>query len=153
MELEGVTLPQIVTVGAFLLALIGLQLFVVKNKGRFSNSWKSSKRIRVLEEKALSATEKLRIISVDSKQFLLISNKGERSDLHPIEVPKQITTKKNGYQSHRLSKQASNSLLKATKNSLEPTIKKATSETKTQSHELSKAIRAAREMNPGVNYK
>ena len=84
MDIEGINLTQIITVAIFLLGLVALQIFLTKNKGRFSNTWKSNKRIQLIEEKAISSSEKLRIVSVDNSQFLIISNKGKKSSVIPL---------------------------------------------------------------------
>ena len=84
MDIQGITTSQILTVGIFLAGLIFLQIFITKNKNRFSYRWNNNNRIRILEEKALSSTEKIRIISVDSNEYLIVSNKGKKSSLITI---------------------------------------------------------------------
>ncbi len=66
MDIQGITTTQILTVGIFLVGLIFLQIFITKNKSKFSSKWGGNKRIHIVEEKALSTTEKIRIISIDN---------------------------------------------------------------------------------------
>ena len=60
MDIQGITTTQILTVGIFLVGLIFLQIFITKNKSKFSSKWGGNKRIHIVEEKALSTTEKIR---------------------------------------------------------------------------------------------
>ena len=95
MDIQGITTTQILTVGIFLVGLIFLQIFITKNKSKFSSKWGGNKRIHIVEEKALSTTEKIRIISIDNSEFLLISNKGKRSSFLNIDSDLKINKKKN----------------------------------------------------------
>ncbi len=151
MDIEGINFTQILTVGIFLLGLVALQVFVTKNKGKLSGTWGSNKRIQLIEEKALSSTEKLRIISVDSIQFLLISNKGKKSSLITLgQTQKNPSTssKRNLVKAgpQQKSTTRSNSNIKAT--SVETNLPG-----KNIDHPLSKAIQTARQMNPAVSYR
>ena len=146
MDIQGISTAQILTVGIFLVGLIFLQVFITKNKTKFSSKWGGNKRIHIVEEKALSTTEKIRIISIDNSEFLLISNKGKKSSFLKIDRDLKI------YKKRELSTSNSN---KDTK--LEERFKLGTPSPKMsenpRKHELSKAIKIAREMNPNVSYK
>ena len=91
MDIQGISASQILTVGIFLVGLICIQIFIKKNKNKFSSKWRSNKRIQLIEEKSLSTTEKIRIISIDNSEYLLISNKGKKSSL--IKLDKNYITK------------------------------------------------------------
>ena len=93
MDIQGITTTQILTVGIFLVGLIFLQIFITKNKTKFSSKWGGNKRIHIVEEKALSTTEKIRIISIDNSEFLLISNKGKKSSFLK-DLPRKIWRRK-----------------------------------------------------------
>jgi len=137
-----------------LLALIVLQFIVMKNKNRFSSAWGSSKRIILIEEKTLSATEKLRIISIDSNQFLIISNKGKKSSLMPLGQLQQKPSPKHNKEIMKIStKEGTAPMRQLPSSTKNPTKTKAQSEKNLSGHQLSKAIQAAREMNPAVSYK
>ena len=146
MDIQGISTTQILTVGIFLVGLIFLQVFITKNKSKFSSKWRGNKRIHIVEEKALSTTEKIRIISIDKSEFLLISNKGKKSSF--LTIDKDLKINKNRelstYNSNKGSKLEERFKLRAPS----PKISENPRE-----HELSKAIKTAREMNPNVRYK
>ena len=153
MDVEGISINQIITISAFLLALVALQIFVTKNKNKFSNRWRSNKRIHLIEEKALSSSEKLRIISVDSSQFLLISNKGKKSSVIPLgQLQKRPVSKSNALLA--APKSNDSTITSRQRPNLRASTKtKRPSENNREGHQLSKAIQTAREMNPAVSYK
>ncbi len=153
MDVEGISINQIITISAFLLALVALQIFVRKNKNKFSNRWRSNKRIHLIEEKALSSSEKLRIISVDSSQFLLISNKGKKSSVIPLgQLQKRPVSKSNALLA--APKSNDSTITSRQRPNLRASTKtKSPSENNREGHQLSKAIQTAREMNPAVSYK
>ena len=84
MEIQGISTSQILTVGIFLVGLIFLQIFITKNKNKFSSKWRSNKRIQIIEEKSLSATEKIRIISIDNFEFSALYKIGRHN--RPLSV-------------------------------------------------------------------
>ena len=152
MDTQGISASQIITVGIFLFGLLALKIFVTKNKSRLPGSWKANNRIKVIEEKALSTSEKLRIVSVDSSQFLIISNKGKKSSLIPLPLLKKASVS-------RADQEYPNKENKQIKNPIREGMKRAinspntiTPEKNRESHQLSRAIKTAREMNPAVSY-
>jgi len=149
MDIQGITTSQILTVGIFLAGLIFLQIFITKNKNRFSYRWNNNNRIRIIEEKALSSTEKIRIISVDSNEYLIVSNKGKKSSLITIGNISNNTKKRSlpVLTGNKNKKSELNLNLTNTK------ISGAENQKKNTEHELSKAIKVARQMNPNVSYK
>ena len=149
MDIQGITTSQILTVGIFLAGLIFLQIFITKNKNKFSYKWKNNNRLRVLEEKVLSSTEKIRIISVDSNEYLIVSNKGKKSSLIKIGNISDDTKKRSlpvltgqKHKKSELNLNLTNTKISGNKN-----------QNKNTAHELSKAIKVARQMNPNVSYK
>ena len=153
MEIESINTTQIITVGIFLLGLVALQIFVLKNKNRLSNNWRSSKRIQLIEEKSLSSTEKLRIISVDANQFLIISNKGKKSSLIPLDQPQKGSSSKFNVRPNKVGAHNKSFTLRQNANSVIPARTTGLADNNKKGHQLSKAIQAAREMNPAVSYK
>ena len=146
MDIQGISISQILTVGIFLVGLICIKVFITKNKNKFSSKWRSNKRIHLIEEKSLSTTEKIRIISIDNSEYLLISNKGKKSSF--ITLDKNYNT--NQKRTLPNVKYIHNSKLQPGLN-LKATSSKINEPPK--SHELSKAIKLARQMNPDVSYK
>ena len=149
MGFEGISTGQIVTVCAFLLLLIICQIFIRKNGASLSNRFKNQKRIQIKEEIALSAQEKVRIISIDSYEFLFISNKNKGTKVLSLKGANQLSNR-----SSLMNKTESGSI-----DTLEHQNIPATSSTNTiknyqkNTHELTDAIKVAREMNPAVSYK
>ena len=146
MEIQGISTSQILTVGIFLVGLIFLQIFITKNKNKFSSKWRSNKRIQIIEEKSLSATEKIRIISIDNFEYLIISNKGKKSSI--------ITIDKNSIKNQKRALPSKN-YNHNSKTEPKLNLKLTSSKTSENSggHELSNAIKLARQMNPDVSYK
>lgn len=153
MDFDSISATQIITVSIFLLALIVLQIVIKKNKNRFSSSWRSSKRIKLIEEKSLSPTEKLRIISVDSTQYLIISNKGKKSTIIPLGHLQQKHSPKSNGNLVKVGNQERMSSLNHSSNATNTITAKNPSAKNQEGHQLSKAIKTAREMNPAVSYK
>ena len=146
MDIQGISTSQILTVGIFLVGLIFLQIFITKNKNKFSAKWRSNKRIHLVEEKSMSTTEKIRIISIDNSEYLLISNKGKKSsfialDKNPDKIQKRTLPYSNDNHDSTLERKLNLNVTRQRKN--EPS----------KGHELSKAIKLARQMNPDVSYK
>ena len=143
MDIQGISSSQILTVGIFLIGLIFLQIFITKNKNKFSSKWIGNKRIQLIEEKALSASEKIRIIAIDGSEFLLISNKGKKTSFVKLHNEDSKKNKKRSL----VVPEKNNSL----RLNLETTTRKRPE--KTSEHQLSKAIKVARQMNPNLSYK
>ena len=146
MDIQGISTSQILTVGIFLAGLICIQIFIKKNKNKFSSKWRRNKRIQLIEEKSLSTTEKIRIISIDNSEYLLISNKGKKSSFITLDK-NYITNQERALTSIKYNR---NPKLKSGLNS-NTTNSKINEPAK--GHELSKAIKLARQMNPDVSYK
>ena len=146
MDIQGISASQILTVGIFLAGLICIQIFIKKNKNKFSSKWRRNKRIQLIEEKSLSTTEKIRIISIDNSEYLLISNKGKKSSFITLDK-NYITNQERALTSIKYNR---NPKLKSGLNS-NTTNSKINEPAK--GHELSKAIKLARQMNPDVSYK
>ena len=152
MDMQGISATQIITVGIFLFGLFALKIFVTKNKSRLPGNWKTNNRIQVIEEKALSASEKLRIVSVDTDQFLIVSNKGKKSSLIPLPLVQKANVSQAGQEYlNNENKQIKNPIREGMNRAINsPT--KSPSENNRESHQLSRAIKTAREMNPAVSY-
>ena len=153
MDIEGINLTQIITVAIFLLGLVALQIFLTKNKGRFSNTWKSNKRIQLIEEKAISSSEKLRIVSVDNSQFLIISNKGKKSSVIPLNPLEKRLIPKSNRTDMKIKNEGNSYNFRKDSRVTSSTAESSLSLESPKAHQLSQAIQKAREMNPAVSYK
>ena len=76
MQVQDISLTQIVVVLLFLGALIVLQQFLKNNKFNFQSNLHKNKRIKFVDDFGLSNTERLRLIRVDNKEYLYFSSKG-----------------------------------------------------------------------------
>ena len=74
---------QIVVTAAFLGVMLVVLIILRRKGGAIRASLKAGKRIAVIEDTAVSATERLRLISVDDSEFLMLSAKGQA----PIFIP------------------------------------------------------------------
>ncbi len=153
MEVQGISPIQIITVAIFLSGLFALKIFVTKNKNRITGNWKTNSRIQVIEEKSLSTSEKIRIVAIDSNQFLIISNKGKKTSLIPLpQSPKVAVSLPNREDLNRGPQHINNPM----KQNIQMPVSSPTPNTlidNPKGHQLSKAIKMAREMNPAVSYK
>ncbi len=153
MDIEGINITQIMTVAIFLFGLVALQIFLTKNKNRFSSTWKSNKRIQLIEEKAISSSEKLRIVSVDNIQFLIISNKGKKSSVIPLNSSVKRPALRPNQADLNMATQSGPHDFKKNLRLRSSTAVSNQSGSNPKTHQLSQAIQTAREMNPAVSYK
>ena len=73
MQVQDISLTQIVVVLLFLGVLIVLQQLLKNNKFSFQSHLNKKKRIRFIDEFALSNSERIRLIRVDDKEYLYFS--------------------------------------------------------------------------------
>ena len=79
-----VGLQQIVITFIFLSVLVGVLIFL-RRKGSFIRAnLHKDKRIQLVEETAISPSEKLRLVSIDGQMFVMASAKGVQPVLTPL---------------------------------------------------------------------
>ena len=83
MVAQIVGLQQIVITVAFLSFLIGLLVFLRMKGGSIKANLQKGQRIKLIEETAISPTERLRLITIDSLEFVMLSGKG----IQPVFIP------------------------------------------------------------------
>ena len=83
MVAQIVGLQQIVITVVFLSFLIGLLAFLRMKGGSIKANLQKGQRIKVIEETAISPTERLRLITIDGLDFVMLSGKG----IQPIFMP------------------------------------------------------------------
>ena len=77
---------QIVITAAFLGVMI-LMLIILRRKSTVIRaSMKAGKRVSVVEDIAVSPTERLRLVKVDAQEFIMVSAKGHAPNLVPLAV-------------------------------------------------------------------
>jgi hypothetical protein len=84
MSANIVGLQQIIITLVFLGVLVGVLIFL-KRKGSFIRAnLHGDKRIMMVEETAISPTEKLRLLKIDGQMFVMASAKGVQPVLSPL---------------------------------------------------------------------
>ena len=84
MVAQIVGLQQIVITVVFLSFLIGLLVFLRMKGGSIKANLQKGQRIKVIEETDISPTERLRLITIDGLEFVMLSGKGIQPALMPL---------------------------------------------------------------------
>ena len=85
--MDLITLNQIVTLALFMGALGALWWLVQRNKAGLSGRLAAQRRLRVVEATALGPRDRVLIVAVDGREFLLVSVRGAAPVLHPLPAP------------------------------------------------------------------
>ena len=95
MQVQDISLTQIIVVLLFLGGLIFLQQLLKNNKFSFQDRLNKRKRVNLIEEFALSNSERVRLIRVDSTEYLYFSTKGSSPTIIPHESKNTNSIKRN----------------------------------------------------------
>jgi len=139
MQVQDISITQIVVVLLFLGALIVIQQLLKNNKFSFQTHLNKKKRVRLIDEFGLSNAERIRLIKVDDKEYLYFSAKGSSPTIILHEGKNTNSIKRNV------------ELRKLVNNKHEDTSKDM--EQKNRPNVLSAAISNARKMNPKLGFK
>jgi len=139
MQVQDVSVTQIVVVLLFLGALIVLQQLLKNNKFSFQSHLNKKRRIKFIDEFALSNSERIRLIRVDNKEYLYFFVKGSQPTIIPHEG-KDTSKVKQNIEINKLSDKTTNAPREKEKSNSKPNI-------------LSDAISNARRMNPKLGFK
>ena len=139
MQVQDISITQIVVVLLFLGALIVIRQLLKNNKFSFQTHLNKKKRVRLIDEFGLSNAERIRLIRVDDKEYLYCSNKGSSPTIIPHEGKNTYGIKRN------------QELKKLVSNKQEDTSNDT--EQKKSPNVLSAAISNARKMNPKLGFK
>ena len=139
MQIQDISLTQIVVVLMFLGILIVLQQLLKNNKFNFQNHLNKNKRIKFIDDFGLSNSERIRLIRVDDKEYLYFSAKGSSPTIIPHEGRSKAVVKRNA-ELKKLSSNTSDEL-------------HAQEHPKGRPNILSDAISNARKMNPKLGFK
>ena len=145
---------QVTIIFIFLSILLGILLFVRKNRSRFSIKLQNEKAIFVMEDTAISPSERLRLIKVGDEIFLMASGKGVSAQL--IKIASENSILKQTEIDNQQIKNINQSPLSESKvkqhNKIELTAKSANASL-TQTKSIFDAIKQARTKNPllGLN--
>ena len=139
MQVQDISLTQIIVVLLFLGVLIVLQQLLKNNKFSFQSHLNKKKRIRFIDEFGLSNSERIRLIRVDDKEYLYFSSKGSSPTVIPHEG-KIISTSNRTAELQHLKGNTNDVIRNKEQSSSAPNI-------------LSGAISNARKMNPKLGFK
>ena len=145
---------QVTIIFIFLSILLGILLFVRKNRGRFSIKLQIEKAIFVMEDTSISPSERLRLIKVGDEIFLMASGKGVSAQLVKLDSGNSILrqTKIDNRQIKNINQSPQSESKVKQHNKLELTAKSANASL-TQTKSIFDAIKQARTKNPllGLN--
>ena len=139
MQVQDISLTQIIVVLLFLGVLIVLQQLLKNNKFSFQSHLNKKKRIRFIDEFGLSNSERIRLIRVDDKEYLYFSSKGSSPTVIPHEGNLLLTSNRTA-ELQRLKGNQNDALRNKEESRSAPNI-------------LSGAISNARKMNPKLGFK
>ena len=77
---------QIVITAAFLGVMVLLLIILRRKSTVIRASMKAGKRVSVVEDTAVSPTERLRLVKIDAQEFIMVSAKGHAPSLLPLAV-------------------------------------------------------------------
>ena len=95
MQVQDISITQIVVVLLFLGVLIVIQQLLKNNKFSFQAHLNKKKRVRLVDEFGLSNAERIRLIRVDDKEYLYCSSKGSSPTIIPHEGKNTNSVKRN----------------------------------------------------------
>ena len=96
-----VSLEQIVIIVAFLMLLIALMWMVKRNRGGISSRLHPARRMQHLEDLSLAPQQRLHLIEVDGRTFLVHAGKGHAASFIAVDgtdagVDKQAPARQSG---------------------------------------------------------
>ena len=139
MQIQDISLTQIVIVLLFLGVLILLQQLLKNNKFSFQTTLNKKKRIRFIDDFGLSNSERVRLIRVDDREYLHFSAKGCAPTVILHERSAAVGTKENVDLKRFIEAKAPN--------------RQSEKHPKDKPNILSDAISNARKMNPKLGFK
>ena len=139
MQVQDISLTQISVVLLCLGTLILLQQLLKNNKFSFQDRLNKKKRVNLIEEFALSNSERIRLIRVDGTEYLYFSAKGSSPTIIPHEG-KNTNNFKQNIELKRLARDKNEETGNQKEQKSTPNI-------------LSAAISNARKMNPKLGLK
>ena len=80
-----VSLEQIVIIVAFLLLLFGIMWFIKRHRGGISRRIHADRRMQHIEDLSLAPQQRLHLIEVDGRTFLVHAGKGHAASFIPVD--------------------------------------------------------------------
>ncbi len=145
---------QVAIIFLFLSVMVGVLLFVRLNRGKLKLKLQPEKIINILEDTAISQTERLRLIKVGDESFLMSSVKGQSPQLIKLEsenlaiklAEKQIALNQKTSKSIRIRSPFDRRTPKKLK--IDTNTEPESQANATQTESIFDAIKQARDKNP-----
>lgn len=145
---------QVAIIFLFLSVMVGVLLFVRLNRGKLKLKLQPEKIINILEDTAISQTERLRLIKVGDEAFLMSSVKGQSPQLIKLEsenlaiklAEKQIALNQKTSKSIRIRSPFDRRTPKKLK--IDTNTETESQANATQTESIFDAIKQARDKNP-----
>lgn len=80
-----VSLEQIVIIVAFLLLLFGIMWFIKRHRSGITRRIHADRRMQHIEDLSLAPQQRLHLIEVDGRTFLIHAGKGHAASLMPVD--------------------------------------------------------------------
>ena len=143
---------QVAIIFIFLSVLLGILLYVRKNSDKLNFKLQTEKSISVLENVAISQSERLRLIKVGDETFLMASGKGVTTQLIKIDPEnsffQQIKINKTENKKSSIHKKPELSETATRKSNTINLTKRHEQSSTLQRKSIFKAIKQARDKNP-----
>jgi flagellar biogenesis protein FliO len=91
MPVETVGLTQIIIVVIFLGLLLAALVFVKRHRTPITERLHGHKRVQIINDISLGTSEKLKIIRIDDRDYVVISAKGQASQLFALPATASVT--------------------------------------------------------------
>ncbi|XDZ64953.1 hypothetical protein AB8880_08440 [Alphaproteobacteria bacterium LSUCC0684] len=76
---------QFLIVGLFLIALIGLMVLVRRFRDPLASQLGGQRRIKLIEDTSIGATERIKLVTIDTIQYAIITSKNQQPVVVPLE--------------------------------------------------------------------
>ncbi len=143
---------QVAIIFIFLSVLLGVLLYVRKNKDKLNFKLQTEKSISVLENIAISQSERLRLIRVGDETFLMASGKGVAAQLIKIDPKNSFLQKSKINKTENVESSSYNKPQLSESTTRKPNtinlIKRDERSSSLQKKSIFQAIKQARDKNP-----
>ena len=153
-----ISLEQIVIIVAFLLLLIGLMWMIKRHRGGISNRLHPARRMQHLEDLSLAPQQRLHLIEVDGRTFLVHAGKGHAASFiavdgtEPVAAEAHTSPRPRRAEATNSQKQAGKSAGKSAANQAGKSDGKSAGNQAKPKSAFAAAIAAARRNNPSLEF-
>ena len=83
---ETFTYSQLITITVFLSVLIGLMFLARRFKGPLKAQFGSDRRIKLIEDTGIGGHERIKLVTIDRKTYLVLTTKNQAPVIMPVET-------------------------------------------------------------------